>query len=116
VISDSYTDNKFKAGNVIDILTGVVGWLTGLSLIMRFLVDTMGPWRIEESMLEDLLITSHGGAHLKGGGMNGHHGTHHGTPHHDVIARDRAHLSHHSTDEGLNHGRHAKAKRHGTKR
>ena len=74
MISDSYTDNKFKAGNVIDILTGVVGWLTGLSLIMRFLVDTMGPWRFERALLEDLLITSHV-AHMKGKGMNGH-----GTP------------------------------------
>ncbi len=67
---------------------------------------------MEQAILEDLLITS-SGANVKGGGMNGHHGTHHG---HHEISRDRAHLSHHSTDEGLNHGRHAKAKRHGTKR
>ena len=44
---------------------------------------------------------------MKKKGMNGH-----GTPHGQYdYSRDRAHLSHHSTDEGLNHGRHAKSKR-----
>ena len=47
---------------------------------------------------------------MKKKGMNGH-GKHHKGQYEYDSSRDRAHLSHHSTDEGLNHGRHAKSKR-----
>ena len=55
----AYTDNTFKAGTVVDIFSKVLGYVSGIYYVMKFLLVLLEPQKDQEDVLEKLNDNTH---------------------------------------------------------